>query len=63
MSHARKLSGEDSCPKIAFGKYYETNQKLYLTVQIHAHHALMDAVHVAEYFKMFQKYLWNPTLD
>ncbi|MFT5640981.1 MAG: chloramphenicol O-acetyltransferase type A [Cyclobacteriaceae bacterium] len=63
MSHARKLSGEDSCPKIAFGKYYRANQKLYLPVQIHVHHALMDAVHVAEYFKMFQKYLWNPTLD
>jgi chloramphenicol O-acetyltransferase type A len=57
VSHARRFSLKDSVPKIAFGKIHvESGHKL-LPISIHAHHALVDGLHVGKYLELFQKLL------
>jgi len=57
LSHARRFSSGDSCPKIAFGKMTESAGKRSMPVSIHVHHALMDGLHVGQYLELFQKLL------
>lgn len=57
ISHARSFQGNDSMPKISFGKLYENNGQKNLPVSIHAHHALMDGKHVGDYLHQFQHLL------
>ncbi|HAN77810.1 MAG TPA: chloramphenicol acetyltransferase, partial [Bacteroidales bacterium] len=49
----------DSIPKISFGKFFKENDKLWLPVAVHAHHGLMDGLHVAKFIEKFQYYLDN----
>jgi len=62
LSHARDLSRPDSAPKITFGKITEANGRHTMPVSIHAHHALADGLHVAEFVEQFQRYLDSPEL-
>lgn len=57
ISHARSFSFPDSSPKITFGKVIDSNDVLKMSVSVHAHHALMDGIHVAQFFNEFQKNL------
>ncbi len=57
VAHARRFQAEDSTPKIVFGKYERTGDRLMMPVSIEVHHALMDGVHVARYFSLLEKYL------
>ena len=52
VSHARNFAFRESCPKITFGKLSQ-NKKM--PVSIHAHHALVDGIHVGEFIKEFQR--------
>lgn len=54
ISHARKFSISDSCPKISFGKMMDTNGIKTMNVSIHGHHALMDGYHVGLFTEKFQ---------
>ena len=55
VSHARRFSFNDSCPKIVFGKMTTTGDKKYMPVAIHVHHALMDGYHVGLFLDEFQR--------
>jgi chloramphenicol O-acetyltransferase type A len=55
LSHARKFSRQDSCPKIAIGKVTERNGRKEMPVSIHVHHALMDGYHVGQFVEAFQE--------
>ena len=56
LSHARSMSFPDSCPKISFGKMtLSKNGKRRMSMSIHAHHGLMDAMHVGQMVDYFQK--------
>lgn len=57
LSHARRLKGDDSAPKLAFGKINEVDGKTEIPFSIHVHHALMDAYHVAKFIDLFQHLL------
>lgn len=57
LSHARRLSSGDSCPKITFGKMTEKEGKLFMPVAVHVHHALMDGYHVGRFIDEFQNLL------
>ncbi|MDI6803399.1 MAG: chloramphenicol acetyltransferase [Bacteroidota bacterium] len=57
VSHPRRFSLKDSVPKIAFGKIIEENSRKLLPIAIHAHHALVDGLHVGKYLELFQKLL------
>jgi chloramphenicol O-acetyltransferase type A len=60
ISHARDLSGDDSAPRITFGKVTEKDGRSTMPVSIHVNHALIDGLHVAQFVEQFQKFLDAP---
>jgi chloramphenicol O-acetyltransferase type A len=60
ISHARDLATPDSAPRITFGKITETGGRCTMPVSIHAHHALADGLHVAQFVEQFERYLAAP---
>jgi chloramphenicol O-acetyltransferase type A len=60
ISHARKGGGQESVPKIAFGKYREDGDRIRMPVSVEAHHALMDGLHVGRYFERLESYFSDP---
>jgi len=61
LTHARHFQYKDSVPKITFGKYYESGNKLFMPVSVNAHHGLMDALHVALFLDQLAMYLKSPS--
>lgn len=57
VNHARILSRDRSIPKITFGKITRDNDKMWLPVDIHANHALMDGFHIGKFIERFQELL------
>ncbi len=57
VNHARILSVGRSIPKITFGKVTRDGDKMWMPVDIHANHALMDGFHVGKFIERFQKLL------
>jgi chloramphenicol O-acetyltransferase type A len=57
MSHARKFSYHDSCPKISFGKVRDENGRKVMGISIHVNHALMDGFHVSQFVDEYQSLL------
>ncbi|MBS1799922.1 MAG: chloramphenicol acetyltransferase [Acidobacteria bacterium] len=62
ISHARDLSGNDSAPRITFGKITEADGRTTMPVSIHVNHALTDGLHVAQLVEHFQRLLNGPEL-
>lgn len=60
ISHARDFAHEDSAPRITFGKITEADGRRTMPVSIHAHHALADGLHVAQFVEKFQQCLDAP---
>ena len=60
FSNARNWRREDSVPKITFGKYHRVGEQVSMPVSVEVHHALMDGVHVGEYFERLQAHLSDP---
>jgi chloramphenicol O-acetyltransferase type A len=60
ISHARKGGGQESVPKIAFGKYREDGDRIRMPVAVEVHHALMDGLHVGRYFEKLESYFSDP---
>ncbi len=57
VNHARILSVGRSIPKITFGKVTRDGDKMWMPVDIHANHALMDGFHVGKFIERFQELL------
>lgn len=57
VNHARKFSASRSIPKITFGKITKENERMWLPVDIHVNHALMDGFHVGKFVERFQELL------
>lgn len=57
IHHARHSGFKDSIPKLTFGKYFEKDGELHLPISVHAHHGLMDGIHVAKFFKQLESLL------
>lgn len=62
ISHARNFVHDDSVPRITFGKITEADGRRTMPVSIHAHHALADGLHVAQFVEHFQNFLNAPEL-
>lgn len=60
VNHPINMSPVDSIPRIAWGKYFEENRRIRIPLSVQAHHALVDGVHVGEYFNLLQEILDNP---
>lgn len=57
VNHARKFDAYKTVPKITFGKLTKDGDKMWLPVDIHVNHALMDGFHVGKFVEHFQKLL------
>jgi chloramphenicol O-acetyltransferase type A len=60
ITHPIHMSPPDSVPRIAWGKYFEESGKIKLPFSIQVHHALVDGVHIGQYFKYLQEILDSP---
>jgi chloramphenicol O-acetyltransferase type A len=62
FAHARDTRRHDSIPKIVFGKYFSEADKIKMPLSVEVHHALVDGVHVGQYFHKLQDYFFEPQL-
>ena len=60
ITHPIQMNPVDSIPRISWGKYFEESGKIKLPLSVQAHHALVDGIHVGEYFNTIQEILDNP---
>jgi len=60
FSHARNWGGEDSVPKLAFGRAQADGPHSWLPMSVEVHHALMDGLHVGRYVQDFEALLAAP---
>lgn len=56
-------SREDSIPRIVFGKRVPQGDRSVMPVSVEVHHALMDGVHVAQFFESLEARLARPDTD
>ena len=54
FSHAQKQSKHDSVPRIVMGKYKKSYNEIAMPVSVEVHHALIDGLHVGQYFEKLQ---------
>lgn len=54
FSHAQKQSEHDSIPRIVMGKYKAVHNEIVMPVSVEVHHALVDGLHVGQYFEKLQ---------
>ena len=54
FSHAQKQSEHDSTPRIVMGKYKNIHNEIAMPVSVEVHHALVDGLHVAQFFEKLQ---------
>jgi chloramphenicol O-acetyltransferase type A len=59
ISHARRFSFKDSCPKITFGKCMTVGSEKLMPVSVHVHHALVDGHQVGLFAQAFQHEIDN----
>ncbi|WPC42776.1 chloramphenicol acetyltransferase [Clostridium sp. JS66] len=61
ITHPIQMNPVDSIPRISWGKYFEEGGKIKLPLSIQAHHALVDGIHVGQFFSDFQEILSKPS--
>lgn len=54
FSHAQKQQELDSTPRIVMGKYKQNADEIAMPVSVEVHHALVDGLHVGQYFEKLQ---------
>ncbi|MEO9944106.1 CatA-like O-acetyltransferase [Paraglaciecola sp.] len=54
FSHAQKQSEHDSIPRIVMGKFKKKHKEVIMPVSVEVHHALVDGLHVGQYFEKLQ---------
>ncbi len=63
FAHARRWGTKESVPKIVFGRRHGEPGAERMPLSVEVHHALVDGLHVGEFFRCFQDYLDDPPLD
>jgi chloramphenicol O-acetyltransferase type A len=61
VSHPIIMNPVDSIPRISWGRYFEENGKVKIPMSIQAHHAIVDGVHIGQYFNTIQEILDKPS--
>jgi len=60
ITHPINMHPVDSIPRISWGKFFEENGEMKLPLSVQAHHALVDGMHVGNYFGLIQEMLNDP---
>lgn len=58
--HPIDLDPVDSVPRFAWGKFFQDGEFLKMPLEVQAHHALMDGVHMGQFFAKVQDHLHHP---
>src|SRR5690606_28011801 len=54
FAHPTHLHPADSIPRLAWGKRFEAGDALKMPLSVQGHHALMDGLHMGQYFERVQ---------
>jgi chloramphenicol O-acetyltransferase type A len=60
FQHPLKLNPADSVPRFAWGRYRQNGEAFLMPLSVQGHHALMDGLHVGQFFQDFQALLDQP---
>lgn len=60
VSHPLDLPRTKGVPILTFGKCFEEKGRRFMPVAIHAHHALMDGLHISRFLELFEEGLNRP---
>ncbi len=60
ITHPVHMKVVDSVPRLAWGKYFEEAGRIKLPFSVQAHHALVDGIHVGQFFNDLQEIFNNP---
>ena len=58
--HHPGASVNDSVPRVAWGKYIQEGDSIKMPLNVQAHHALIDGLHVSRFFEHIQTYMDQP---
>lgn len=58
--HPINLKAMDSVPRFAWGRYFQENHSIKMPLNVQAHHALMDGIHMGNFYNLIQDYLLTP---
>jgi len=58
--HPLHLQPADSVPRIAWGKFFQEGERIKMPLDVQAHHALVDGVHLGRFYERVQEYLDRP---
>lgn len=60
ISHAMRLNPTDSIPRYSWGKYCPKGDTVLMPLSVQVHHALVDGVHVGQFYQQVEHYLQHP---
>ncbi|GAA0076000.1 chloramphenicol acetyltransferase [Clostridium sp. CTA-5] len=60
LTHPINIDDTASIPRIAWGKYFKDGENIKLPVSVQVHHALLDGVHIGQYFNIIEEIIDNP---
>jgi chloramphenicol O-acetyltransferase type A len=60
FAHPTHLHPADSVPRMAWGKRFDDAGRLKMPLSVQGHHAMMDGLHMGQYFDSVQAYLDDP---
>jgi chloramphenicol O-acetyltransferase type A len=60
FSHPMPTTPPDSVPRIAWGRFFEVDDRSMMPLSVQGHHALMDGLHIGRFFEAFQADASNP---
>jgi chloramphenicol O-acetyltransferase type A len=65
FAHPTHLHPVDSIPRLAWGKRFDDGGRLRMPLSVQGHHAMMDGLHMGQFYERVQAYLSEPeqTLD
>jgi chloramphenicol O-acetyltransferase type A len=59
--HPLPLNPADSIPRFAWGRFFRDGESLQMPLNVQAHHAVVDGLHMGRYYAGVQDYLWDPS--
>ncbi|MGE5379501.1 MAG: CatA-like O-acetyltransferase [Methylocystaceae bacterium] len=57
LSHTISFNKDDSIPRLAWGKYFKNDNKVWLPFSVQAHHSFVDGIHMGKYIDCLQDFL------
>lgn len=60
FKHPMHFHPADSVPRLAWGKFFETGDRMLMPLDVQTHHALMDGFHMGSFFEKVQGCMHDP---